>query len=222
MDKLIHLFKPTIIAEWVTFIVALHLLPRRVGVWRFFVLLLSATLVVETIGWYSSYIRKLDHNSWIFNLFMMASTVFWLWIFRFAEPMAKAGKLLRVLKAVFICFGFINLVFFQGFQKYNWYTEVLGDVEVSAVCCYFFYVCLQEEEFRDLFRYEYFWLANGLLFSSLGSAVLYIFLEALYAFKKQTQIPVYDYINSGLNFLLYGSMIIAFICRNRNTRSSPG
>ena len=222
MDKLFDLFKPTVIAEWATFIAALCLLPSRVGVWRLFMLLLLATIVVETIGWYSTYIRKLNNNSWIFNLLMMICTVSWIWIFRFAEPMAKASKLLQLLIAVFVCFGIGNLLFFQGFRIYNWYTDALGDVLIAVVCCYFFYVCLQDEEFRDLFRYEYFWLANGLLFSSLGSVVLYIFIDALYAFKKHTQIYAYDYINFGLNFILYGSMIIAFICRNRNTRSSPG
>ena len=216
------LFNPTVIAEWVALIAALCFLPGRVGVWRLFVLLMAATILVETAGWYSTYIGKRSNNQWIFNILMLVSGAFWIWIFRFAEPMEKAGKLLRVILAVFVCFGLANLVFFQGFLVYNSYTDMFGDVLVAVVCCYFFYASLQEERFRDFLRFEYFWLANGLLFSSLGSMVLYLFIDYLYAFKRHTQINVFGYINYGLNIILYGSLIIAFICRNRNTRSSPG
>jgi hypothetical protein len=216
------LFNPTVIAEWVTFIAALCLLPRRVGVWRLFVLLMLATILTETVGWAIAWSGHDRNNQWIFNVLLLASNAFNIWIFRWAEPMKRAGRLLWWVLLGFACFGFGNLLFFQGLLAYNTYTDVLGDLVVAVVCCYFFYICLREEGFRDLFRYEYFWLANGLLFSSLGSVVLYIFIDALYAFARHTHINVYGYINYGLNFILYGSMIIAFICRNRNTRSSPG
>jgi drug/metabolite transporter superfamily protein YnfA len=222
MNNLSNLFNPTVIAEWIAFLAALRFLPQRVGVWRLFVLLLLATILVETGGWYSTYIWKKSTNQWIFNILMLVSNAFWIWIFRFAEPMHKAGRPLRVLFTAFVCFGLANLLFFQGFWVYNSYTDIFGDLLVAVVCCYFFYASLQEELFRDFLRYEYFWLANGLLFSSLGSMVLYIFIDYLYAFKRHTQINVYGYINYGLNIILYGSFVIAFICRNRNTRSSPG
>jgi len=219
------LFKPTVIAEYVTFIAALFLLPRRVGVWRLFVLFMLVTIVTETVGFSIAWSGRSGHNRnnhWLFNLYLLIENVFCIWIFLWAEPMKKARRLLWGLLLFYVCFGVGNLLFFQGVWTYNSYTDVLGDVELAIVCCYFFYACLREEELRDLFRYEYFWLANGLLFSALGSVVLYIFIDALYAFARHSHIDVYRYINSGLNFILYGSMIIAFICRNRNTRSSPG
>lgn len=216
------LFNPTVVAEWVTFVAAILLLPRRVGIWRLFVLLMLVNIVTETVGWAMAWFGKNRNNQWIFNLNMLISSGFSIWIFRWAEPMEDGRRLLQGLLAGFICFGMANLLFFQGFWRYNTYTEVVGDMVQAVVCCYFFFLCLQEEQFRDLFRYEYFWLANGLLFYSLGAVVLYIFLDALDAFTLHTRINVYGYINYGLNFILYGSMIIAFICRNRNMRSSPG
>jgi hypothetical protein len=50
--------------------------------------------------------------------------------------------------------------------------------------------------------------------------LVYLYLDNLIAFYRQTDINVYAYINYSLNIVLYGSFIIAFICRNRNTRLS--
>jgi hypothetical protein len=115
-------------------------------------------------------------------------------------------------------YALINLFFFQGFWHYNQYTETIGDIIQVIICCYLFYSLLNEKAYRNLFSYEYFWLANGVLFSSLGSTILYHFPEAMSAYQKQTGINVFAILNNVLNVLLYGSLIIAFICRNRNTR----
>jgi hypothetical protein len=215
------LFNPTVIAEWVAFVAALCLLPRRVGVWRLFILLLMLTIVAETAGWEISY-KHNKNNAWVFNVLMLATNLVWILILRRAEPMAKAAKPLQWILAGFLFFGVGNMLFFQGIWTYNSYTDVLGDVMMAVTCCYFFLACLREEQLRNLFRYEYFWLANGMLFSSLGSVVLYIFIKSLYAYWQHTGVNIYGYVNYGLNIILNGSLIIAFICRNRNTRSSPG
>jgi len=120
--------------------------------------------------------------------------------------------------ALFMGFGLCNLIFIQGFWKYNTITDVLSSIILAIISCYFFITVLKEEAFRNLFTYEYFWFANGILFYSLGSVVLYIFLDYLGDFYKETKINVYGYINYGLNVLFYGSLVIAFVCRQRNTK----
>jgi hypothetical protein len=220
MKELSTLFNPTVTSEWCAFIAALCLLRRRTGVWRLFIWQLLLTIIAETFGWSSIYFWKSLNNHWIFNLLLLISAGFWIWIFSRAEPMARSRKLLYGLLIGFLCFGLVNMFFFQGLWEYNGYTDVLSDMLIAGVCCYFFYTILREEQFRNLFGYEYFWLANGLLVSSLGSVVVYIFINDLFAFYNHTHINVYGYINYSLNIILYVSFIIAFICRNRNTRSS--
>jgi hypothetical protein len=210
----------TVISEWCAFISAIFFLRKRTTSWQFFILVLFLTICVETTGWYLAYFSS-GGNNWIFNILLLINDCFSIWLFSKAEPMRKIRKPLYLLIVCFIVFAICNLMFIEGTQKYNGYTEVLGDIMQATISCWFFYEVLREEKFRDLFRYEYFWLANGLLFCSLGSVVLYIFPDYLYAFYLNTKINVYGYINYLLNILLYGSLIIAFICRSRNTKSSP-
>ncbi len=212
------LFNITVIAEWCCFITSLIFLSKSTGVWRFFIPLLFIIIFAETAGWYLSYVLKKGNNNWIFNLLLTINISFSIWMFTTAEPLRKVKTKLFFIMAFYIVFAACNLFFVQGFWEYNGITEALGGIILAVISCYFFYALLKEEGFRNLFRYEYFWLANGLLFSSLGS-VLYIFLHYLHAFRKHTGINIYGYVNYGINVLLYGSLIIAFICRKRNTRS---
>jgi hypothetical protein len=121
---------------------------------------------------------------------------------------------------VFILFSANNLLFFQGTTQYNSVTEVLGDILLAAGSGYLIFGLIKDETIeKSLFAHEYFWLAIGVLFSAMGSAVLYTFLDELLAYKKKTHINVYGYINYTVNILLYSCLIIAFLCR-RKTRSS--
>jgi hypothetical protein len=213
------LFNITFIAECCALMVAIILLNKKTTLWQFFILFLFITVLAETVGWYLAFILHKPNNNWVYNILLVFSGSFSLWIIANAEPFRKARTKLNGGMLLFVVFALCNLLFFQGPWKYNGYTEILGDLLMSVYCCYFFYRVLTESVYRDLFRYEYFWLANGFLFSSLGSVVLYIFLDALTMYYRHTNINIYGYINYGLNVLLYGSLIISFICRNRNTKS---
>ena len=211
------LFNITVIAEWCAFITAVFLLRKKTKVWQLFIVFLFITVCAETAGWILSFVFK-KNNNWIFNINLLINVPFSIWIFSKAEPLQKVSRFLYLAMALFIVFALTNLFFFQGFWKYNGITDVFSSIMLAVICCYFFYAVLKEETFRDLFRYEYFWLANGFLFYSLGSVVLYVFLDYLWAYYNQTKINVYGYINYGLNVLFYGSLIIAFICRHRNSK----
>jgi hypothetical protein len=159
-----------------------------------------------------------SNNSWIFNINLILNMSFSIWIFTTASPLQKVKRKLFLLLGVFIVFALLNLLCIQGLWRYNVFTEIAGDVILAGISCYFFYTVLTEETFRNLFSYEFYWFANGLLINSLGAVVLYIFLDYLWGYYKQTGINVYGYINYGINVLLYGSLIVAFICRYRNTK----
>jgi hypothetical protein len=166
-------------------------------------------------------VMGIENNSWIFNTLLIYTGSFTIWILSLADPFKRIRQKLKKGIILYLFLATINLAFFEGFKNYNAYTEMLLDLIVCSYCCYFFYKALEEPEYRNLYHYEYFWLAVGFLFSSLGSAVLYIFINSLTSFYKHTHINMYGYINSGLNIVLYSSLIISFVCRRRNTRLSP-
>lgn len=212
------LFNITFITESCAFAAAIWFLRKKTTVWQLFIPLLLVTIFVETLGWWLVAVERKSSNSIIYNLLMIVTDLFSFWILSHAEPLLNKKKMFLWLMIAFSIFAIFNLAAFQGPWQYNGYTELLGDLLLAVLCCYFFYLLLREESDRDLVRYEYFWLANGFLFSALGSAVLYIFIDPLTAFYRQSGVNVYAYINYLLNVLLYGSLILAFICRYRNTK----
>lgn len=203
----------TIIAEWCAFIAAIFLLNKRTGVWQLFILLLLVTIYVEAQGWYLSYELKKYNNSFPFNVLMISSIGFFILFFGTADHLKKYKRLLQLGFMFFVLCALYNILFFQGFWQYNSYTEALGDLIVSMICFYFLFTILKDETYINPFHDEYFWLANGLLFSSLGSALLYLFLSALQQYYLKTGTDVYGSINRIINITLYGSLIIAFVCR---------
>jgi len=209
------------IAEWCCFIGSLLLLDKKTTYWRLFQLFLFITICVETVGWYMNYIIRRQTNALPFNFLMLLSFVFFIWLFTRSKEMQKIKTGLQLLILLFGIIGLANFFFLQKFWKYNSYTQTLGDILLLVISAYFLFLILKAPEYKNLFGYEYFWLANGLIVSSMGSMLLYYFGESLYAYYKETKIPVYDYINSVLNVVLYGSLIIGFICRRKTTRSSP-
>ena len=178
-------------------------------------------LIAEIAGWFMSDIIRTENNSWVFNTLLIYTGSFTLWILSQADPFKTTKRNLEKGIFLYVVLGSINMIFFEGFRNYNAYSEMLLDLMVCSYCCYFFYKTLEESEYRNLYRYEYFWLAVGFLFSSLGSAILYIFISSLTSFYKHTHINIYGYINSALNVVLYSSLIMSFICRRRNTRLLP-
>ncbi|HRI20948.1 MAG TPA: hypothetical protein PLA68_08330, partial [Panacibacter sp.] len=205
-------FNITVIAEWVTFIAALILLNKKTGKWRLFIPLLFLILCTETIGWYQSNILKKYDNSLPFNFLMIVSIAFFLWLMAQAAQVVKGKKYFYRAILFFIVFALINLFFFQKPFKYNSVTEVTGDILLAFFSGYLIFALLKDEQTeKSLFALEYFWFAIGILFSAMGSAVLYTFLDELEAYKKSTGINVYGYINYTVNILLYTCLIIAFL-----------
>jgi hypothetical protein len=211
-------FNITVIAEWCTFIAAILLLDKKTKVWRLFILLMFLTLCTETAGWYISSRLRIFSNALPFNILMLISNAFFIWFFTKANALQKIKRSLFYLNYFFIISGLINLFFFQGFTSYNSHSETLGDIMLSVICCYFFYTLLTDKEYINILRLDFFWLATGILFSSLGSALLYQFSGALREFYLHSKIDIGTYINYALNLILYTSLIIAFICRWRTTR----
>lgn len=209
------------IAEWCCFIASLLLLDKKTTYWRFFQVLIFITLGVEAVGWYMNYIIRRPTNALPFNFLMLISFIFFIWLFTRPMETQKVKTKLQFLILLFGIIGLVNLLFIQKFWKYNSYTQLLGDIILVGISAYFLFLILKAQEYKNLFGYEYFWLANGLIVSSMGSMLLYYFGDSLYAYYKETKIPVYDYINSVLNVVFYSSLIIGFICRRKTTRSSP-
>ena len=213
------LFNLIVTAECITFFAAILLLHKKeIGRWRLFIPMLFIIVSVETLGWYFRYYLSRP-NPWIFNLNMIVTDVFILWMLSTGIKSAGIRKITISLVSLFVLFAVGNLLFIQGIQQYNQYTESVGDVIEVIICCVVLFHFAREDVYHNLLSNEYFWLTNGVLFSAIGGAFLYTFPTILANFQKHTGIGIFGILNNILNILLYGSMITAFICRNRNMKS---
>jgi len=208
----------TVIAEWITFIASVLLLDKRTTRWRLFIVLLFLVLCTETTGWYFINRLHIYNNALPFNILMLGSNIFFMWFFSKEALIQRTKKLLAFLGILFLIFGLLNLFFFQGFWIYNSISEAAGDIILSILCCYFLYTLVKDPAPVNLLNMDIFWLATGILFYSLGSAMLYQFSYLLADYYKKTNINIGNYINYALNLVMYTTMIIAFICRRKATR----
>ena len=215
---LAELFDLSYISELSALLAALFLLRKRSGEWRFFTAYLILIVVIETIGWYTGEVLQTDKYSWIYNIYLLAMGWFYLWILSKAPVMARHRRDFRVLLYVFMVCAVANLLFYQRWTVFNSYTEVLGNVMLAAVCCWLLFKLLKDDSPTRLTADPHFWLANGLLFFSLGNITVYLFYSFLGTFYKQTHIPLGYYIVNTTNVVLYGSLIAAFVCRKQTTK----
>jgi hypothetical protein len=213
------LFNTTFIAEWIALLTAIFALTKRSGNWKLFIPFLLVTISTETVGWYLRTIVETDRFRLPFNILLIVRISFFIWFFGSSELLVKYKKQIRIALACFILFALINICFIQKLFAYNYYTEVVGDIMLVVMTASFYYELLMEEKSRKLFSYPYFWLSIGLLLTSLGSIVLYIFMDSIIAYYKETNINIGGNVNTVLNVIFYGNLIIAFLCQ-RNTRSS--
>ena len=219
MGKILTYFHVTNIAELCALAAAALLLGRRAAVWRLFIPLIFLSICMEIAGWYLNTFLHMRYNALPFNILMLINISFYILFFTTTSVFSSYRKWIITSAFVFLVLGLANLFWGQGFWIYNSYSESAGDLILSFICCAFFLKSLRADTYHNFFSNEYFWLANGLLFSSMGSALLYLFLEELSAYYQETRIDVYGPVNSLLNVIFYVSLIIAFICRWKTTRS---
>jgi len=214
---LASLFNLSVVLEWITLIAALLLLTKKTGVWRLFILFLLLTICVETAGWFMHYIAGINNNRLLFNVFNIIANSFCIWMLGNAIQLVGARRKINMAITIFSLFGVLNL-FVQFFWFRNSYAEELGNILGVYISCHFFYVVLKSDEHIDLLENEYFWFAIGLLFDSLGSMAADLFYNTLANVAAKTHVPVYTDIMNTLNVLFYGCLIVAFVCRRKNSR----
>lgn len=210
-------FNITVVAEWCTLTAAVIALDQKTGKWWLWIVLLLLGILTETIGWYLHNFMGLRPNALPFNIMMIIRSVFLICFF--ADRGQGFPFLVKIFLIVFSIAAIANFLLYQGFWQYNFYSESLADIFLIILCCRYILLLVRRPEYTNLLANEYFWFSIGLLFYSMGSAFLYNFYQLLADYRHETGINVGLYLNYGLNILLAGCLIIAFICRRKATRS---
>ena len=206
------------LCEWTTLIAAIFFLNKKTGIWRLFILWQFLSICVEITGWYLREQLHIKENGLPFNILTIITFLFLFYILANSSMLRFKKKQLKLISLFYVLFALTNLFFYQGYTTYNSYSESLGDIILALTCCYILFSFLKDEEEINLVRSEYFWMAGGLIFVSLGSALLFNFSYLLNDYYLKTKIDLGNPILTGLNLILDITLIIAFVCRNKAFR----
>ncbi len=184
---------------------------------KYFLPFLVLTIIVELSGlWMNQHGIK---NYLLFNVFTTVEFVFYSFLF-FKHYRKNENKLLSLLfMPLYTLAVIINLIYFQGIDRFHTYTFLLGSFFIVVFCCLFFYESVLPEYIESTLTKEpFFWVCTGLLLFYLGSVIINALFEYLRTFDMQFEgKKIYSTINQILNILLYTAFLISFIvCRNNN------
>src|SRR5580704_15371721 len=111
---LYSLFNFVTTLEYITLLAAVIFLhAKKVGKWRLFIVLLFLIVCAEDLGWYWHHILGKE-NAWIFNINMIITMLFLLWIMSTNPAIQKSKKLIYLFIGIFFVWAFMNIYFFQG------------------------------------------------------------------------------------------------------------
>ncbi len=186
---------------------------------KYFLPFLLLTLVIELTGlWMTAHGIK---NYLLYNVFTTFEFVFYAFLF-YKHYRKNNFKLLSlVFMPLYIIAVFINLMYYQGTEKFHTYTFLLGSFFIVVFCCLFFYESVLPEYLENtLTKQPFFWVCTGLLLFYLGSVIINALFEYLRSFDMQIEgKKIYGTINQSLNVILYSAFIFSFIlCRNNNKK----
>jgi hypothetical protein len=184
---------------------------------RYFLPFLLLTLVVELTGYWMTQIGI--KNYLLYNAFTTFEFIFYAFLFYKHYRKNKFKVLSLVFMPLYIIAVTINLLYYQGTEKFHTYTFLLGSFFIVVFCCLFFYESVLPEFLENtLTKQPFFWVCTGLLLFYLGSVIINALFEYLRTFDMQIEgKKIYGTINQSLNVILYSAFIFSFIvCRNNN------
>jgi hypothetical protein len=196
------------------------MLYRRIEppVLKWLVPFLLLTIIVEGTGLITSQIHW--QNLWMFNFFTCFEFLFYTYLYTKLIQNNKWRRVMRYAMMVYPVLFLINIFFIEGFTRFHTITYRIGSVMVVFWCCLYFRQLLQSPGYTAVFRIPAFWLSTGLLFFYTGfffyMSAAYILLYTRLVIDKL----VWQAISDTLNTLLYGSILIAFLCRSSAKKRS--
>lgn len=213
-------FNATVIAEWLTFVISVVLLNKNTGKWRLFIILLLSTLIIETLGWYQTYVEKWTSNAITYNIFTIFSASFFSWIISTAKEMLRFKKVVNCILILFLLFALFNFLFWQGPRIYNYITQTFGYVILIILLFVLVYQIIYQGELQGtIFNNEYFWLTVSMLFS-VAANILFYTIGFLIEYSPSEAPLTLGNAFTVLNVMTYLFMIIAFVIRRKATRSN--
>lgn len=214
-NKLYMLIKIYLITLLVSSLIAIYHFKKLTGYLQLFSILILSTFAVECVGYFL--IRT--NNAWMFNIFTIVEFVFYLSIFRHIIYNKAQKKLLLTLMISYVIASLANILFFQGFFKFNNYSYSYGCMLVCTAVVMYFFQLLHHSNPQPLTQLPMFWIGTGLLlyyacnFFYMGLVNYLISVSLELATELFTLMAV-------LNIIMYSLFSVGIICSITQRKSS--
>jgi hypothetical protein len=215
-------FPFSIFFESVCLVFAMVFLSHRgTGWWRYIMLFLLLTVMVEIAGYYIVVVSEgKTSNHWLHNLFLPAEVTFTGWIlYRIINPYFDGRPWFLGGLAVFS-----GLYLYESagskWAEYSSLANSVASVWFVVTCCIFFYHLLRDDRYTPIGKDAAFWMVAGCFFFYFCSTACNLFFSYLVTINTRTGAHIRYYIISFLNLVYYGCWSYAFLCKYQQKISS--
>jgi len=226
---------PIYLLELFAAIAGLYYLKRRPNTLRsikVLVYFLWFTVIVEVIGSYApiAYFTNYEYfgfvkdtvfkqNRWLYNVYSLINYSFLIYFFKSFIQSDKKRKILKVIIAVFLFFGVLNLIFSDiFFNKSSVFISITGTIIVLFSIFIFYFDLLKRDEILDLKRYLPIYISIGALVFNICVTPSDIFSQYFNS-NNDLYIKLSGLILLVANIFMYSTFIIGFlVCAKSSKR----
>lgn len=213
IDFIFHFLSPLKILVLLTLLFGLFRLDRKNETHRHLLAILFVCFFTEVIN--SILIVNKKPIVLCFSISIIIHNGLWLWLLAKNAVFKKAAFLLL---GCFLVFGLINLCFFDGTQKFNYYTFVMGAFLYIIIFIYESFYRLREENFEHFLSNTYILLVAPVLFF-FGMSFMFGFnSKNVTSFLLFGHLKLYTFITYFVNIIYY-SLINIYIYREKKLKN---
>ncbi|MDO6433003.1 hypothetical protein Q4E93_20515 [Flavitalea sp. BT771] len=214
------MFPSTLLIELICFLAAVRYLRKDKDIhWYALIWFMLATTLLDGAGWVIAVFFK-RHNHWVYNIEQPVEVFFIGWLFYKLYTGSFHKTLWLSAAAVLYTFIFLSEGYLYNYEIYIDLSDSLAAVIFVIASGLFFFQLLQAESFVDLTTHPPFWLVTGIFLFYFVSTAINIFFTELMEINIAKGIYLRYIILTVLNGILYGSWIIAFRWKYRQTKLS--
>lgn len=226
MDILHSLIYPL---EIITFLLSIYFYKKNKSKEVFFIVLyLGFTLLVETIGKYTSFINdfeflnglkgtNFEKNYWLYNIYIPISYLFYITYFKWQLSSVNIVKILNFVSLLYILLSILYQIFLGDFfNSYSLFTLIAGTILVLISVSLYYLELLKGDNILEIKHSLPFYISIGALFFYLCASPILIY--SLYYSNSNNPgfVKIYLFILSLSNFILYSSFIFGFLICVKN------
>jgi hypothetical protein len=190
--------------------------PPRQRYLKYFALFLLVNFLLDMATSYSAYYAI--NNLWLNNMDSMIVISFYLFLLREIVNNKKAKKVLLFFVLAYPVVSGLNIFFLQTSAAFHSMTYAAGCVLIITTSIYYFWELFQLKYSVNLIREPAFWICSGLLFYFACTFPINGLVNFVNALPKVMIQNLFQIVIL-LNFFLYLSFTIAYLCRVKTRKS---